>query len=318
MLSIRGNIPAEVTYIYDNEQKAYVTDNDSPTTVKKIEENQGRETLVCKNVPMNNICLNESLGEGVYSATVSASGTDKILDMRVQFQCDRFINEVIKDGMSKGGKLNGSFLWGTIDNKVKLILKDSEIYSKIKSYSQRKIMKPISNNELQIGGVYCDKQEKRYVFLGRVDTNRYTYKKKPCKTDKYGYVYSFFKETVIDGILFAKVSENLKTENIQKNMDSFDKNCSSLHFYVQNTHSFIYQIGIVTVPDDIIYQVKDFKTKESIICFRPMDGFTPSHQNNNLSRYCFISDLAHMSPHGNGPLPPYAKVYNMIEERLST
>lgn len=313
MLTTKGNIPSKVTYLYDKENKALIADNDSPVTQRKVEESTDLEILVCDNVPMDNIQIKEYLGNDNYAVSISASGTDKVMDMSVEFHCDKFMNEVIKDGIDKGGKLKGEFLWGTIDNRVKLILKDSNTYKNIKSYLKRKKSKPLSNKSLVIGGVYEDKQEVRYIYFGRIDTLRYDYRRWAQGMHKAHPQYKFTRTPMKDVILFAKVSSKLSMSALQSHIDRFNIDEEFiLGIYVQESQTFINHVGNVTLVDDFIDKFQEFKSKYVIF----NSDYVNAEKPEQLSRFCNISDLVHMQKSGLGHLQPFLKVYHAIDGKV--
>ena len=263
---IKGSFPLSVVYVYDMDNNADAIVPGSKY-LDKIEESENIKKVICNNESMYNVTIKQCLGNDNYVVTLSATGDDKVFNMNVQFECDRFLNDVIKEGIEAGGKLNGSFVWCCVDGKMKLVLENSDTHKRIYGYIKRKNKKPIPSSNLVIGGIYEDRQENKFIYLGSVDTYEYSYVIKIKKKNKNRTrEYVFKKRKLENAILFAGIGRNIKIDNMQDHINKYDKEVHCpLRFKIQTSHSFINHIHTVKIDNDFIDKLRNIQIKEMIL-----------------------------------------------------
>jgi len=271
--------------------------------------------IVCKNQPLTDIKINNYLGKDNYSATVSVTGTDNIFDMSVEFHCDNLTEVMLDAGVKAGGILSGPFIWATVDNRVKLILENSDTYNKINFYINSRNKKPIAKDDMVEGGVYVDKQNTHYVYICSVDTLKYEYKNFIRNHERH---YKFSKKVITDGFLLAKANKNIPIDRMQFHLNNFDKGISfsPFLFKVQQSHSLISQVGKVDMRNGFFNELQDFYVKGVALQYR--DAAKSEYNYRNYARFCCVSDLIHMNLAGVGPLQTNIKVYNLIDETIES
>lgn len=86
----------------------------------------------------------------------------------VDLREDNLLDVMRTEGISKGGYLNGSFIWARIGTEMKLIRAGSEIHAAVEAATERRDMKPISKKELIPGHVYQQKNGDVFWYVGHV------------------------------------------------------------------------------------------------------------------------------------------------------
>jgi len=318
---IKGSFPLSVVYVYDIDNNAEAVVPGSKY-LDKIEETETVKKILCDNDSMYNVVIKECLGNDNYVVTLSATGDDKVFNMNVQFECDRFLNDVIKDGIKAGGKLHGSFVWCCVDGKMKLVLENSDTHKRIYGYIKRKNKKPVPTSSLIVGGIYEDRQENKFIYLGAVDTDQYEYNIKVKRRHNHADIrnYVFKKRKLENAILFAQIGNNLKVENMQEHIDKYDKEVHCpLKFRIQTSHSFIHHIHTVKVDPDFIEKLRDIQIKEMVFGashYSKKYSYITNYEEKKLAYYCRFSSLVHMNKAGFGSFPPTVGEYHEVDMRI--
>jgi len=208
-----GHIPVELLYIFSARKKAvvrwddteqaeaemtrlevlpaYVSDADNERTIasgKYWAEAQANEwnpttqtaikvaqvqTLARENTPIEGIKVValEVRGQGGRAYKV-LTPDGFYFDLREDVLLD--VMQTI--GIDPGGILRGQFIWAKVGAEMKLVRVGSTLYEALLEAGERALMSPVAKKELQIGTLYETKQGEKGIFLGWVDTERYSLK----------------------------------------------------------------------------------------------------------------------------------------------
>lgn len=315
MIIKTGNIPEKVTYVYDDKLSAFVLDNESKVYSFNVNRENNRKILVCKNESLRNVKINNYSGKDNYSATVSVTGTDIVLNMSVDIHCDNVAEAMSEKGINKGGILNGEFVWATVDNRVKLLLRNSKTYNKIKTYMDSKDKKPIEIKDMEVGDIYLDRQDNRHLLIGFVDTIKYDFKTHIENRDRK---YNFFRKDIANGLLLAQIHNNVRDDKIQYYLDNFNKHniFDPFKFYIKTSHSLISKVTKVNVAEKFIENLKEMYIKGVSLSYT--ETTIPACNHRNYSRYCKVSGLVHMNPAGTGNDKTLLPVYNSIQGEINS
>ena len=188
-----GYIPKNITYIskplvtYTNNwdegdefnkyeaKSTFVSDSDNAKTIqtgKNWATNYDNKKYTIKefeNNPINNVVVIglEHRGEGGRAYKIIVNN-EFLFDLREDVLLDTIINE----GISKSGKLNGTFIWGCIGPQRKLIRVGSQLHNKLLNTTSIKNSKKITSFE--IGGIYQNSNGS-YIYLGKYSTTKFEY-----------------------------------------------------------------------------------------------------------------------------------------------
>jgi len=79
--------------------------------------------------------------------------------------------DVILMGKAAKGILQGPFIWAINGSQMRLVRVGSTLHKSIELAEKRQAAKPIPSAAWIFGGVYADKHDKEFVYLGQVDTD---------------------------------------------------------------------------------------------------------------------------------------------------
>ena len=284
-------------YIWDNTQNNYIEQ-----ALEIIEETR-------KNNPISNIKIvtleKRSVGGRAYKVLVD----DKFyFDLREDVLLDTMLN----CGVSKGGQLNGQFVWAIVGSQMKLIRVGSKLYDNLSTKTKEITLKKIPNDELEVGGIYQNKAGDTKVFCGFVDTLRYTYVDKRNYYNREKSVASCTKRSIINGSLWLEVYVSRYVKNDDDRIAAFTQVLSNIdgtgyNVSVTKEHSFIKKFGKIELDKDIINTLKEYKKQK---CVASLATYKKSMQNDlyNSAERCWYNER-----HMRDSLAYYSDVYHMVK-----
>ena len=309
------SIPKKVAYIYHTRKKVkigvdwyndpqtlkvnqtFVADYSNPSDVRNAEyaaqrstyydkpnvENIGLNKDIVDNKPINNIKLiSLSLDRMDYNVLVD----DKYyVNIRRDILADVLINNEVKKGV-----INAEFIWASSGKVLKLVRVDSDLHKNLLKAVSRNSLHVISDNKLEIGGIYASKRIDAAVYMGRVSTSRYK------------NTYSQNKYRKINGHLFCYLTiQQFASFSGLKSIE----NINPYSFKLVTNHSFREKIGSSELNFDAISWAKnlmkaDFKTRfcKTLVNHRRDINYLYYRWQTEL-------DLINMYKFGSTPLKPF-------------
>lgn len=255
---------------YNNETRTYTRYNEL-----KIEE--------IKNTPISGLKI---LGLEQAYKVVTAEGY--YFDLREEVLLDTILNE----GISKGGVLAGSFVWGKIGSQMKLVRVGSKLHKALDESTARHALKRIGEKELKVGGLYESKTGNKAIFLGWVSTIEIQ-----SQYENRGYnntSYSFYSKEVPKAMLFLefyRYGNETPRERFSKWIIDGSGSC---HEKIRTSHTYVKEIEVFTVPSNIIDMVVDN-------AIRVTQEYYNRFNNSQTQRFrdmCYFSHTINLVPFG--------------------
>lgn len=274
--TVVGNIPENVTYIYSHDQKlssyweddslhagfvgqtvtpAFCSDASNVKTLETGRSWAGAEhwdgnkrvkgvvkEITKKNDPIKGIKIVglEIRSEGGRAYKV-VTPDNYYFDVRE----DILMDTMIEAGISKGGILNGEYIWAKVGSAMKLVRVGSLLHKALIVATEDRSLKKLKHGELKFGHIYKGKGAKSYVFLGYVDTEKFI--QETVVKQSYGCKakYKYLQKEIRNGVLLMEHSAFI--------MSLFDKGeMTPYGLEINNSHSFIKDIGEVAMPVDVV------------------------------------------------------------------
>jgi hypothetical protein len=242
----------------NNYRRAHYQDKTAPTPPEPIIETVNNDSIT--NIKLLSI-EQRSGGGRAYKALI-----DKFY---VDVREDVVLDTMLKSGVSPGGILNGEFVWAKVGAQMKLIRKGSEVHRLIIEFSSKKDLKPIKKKTLEVGGVYQTRKKEPAIFIGYVDSVKYScpsnitntyYSMARLKDDEY---LKFEQGPIKNCMLFYTL---YKFQELEKNLKEMDDFNNYYRFNFKKSHNFIEKIDQLDLGSDIIERLnaatlKSIKTK---------------------------------------------------------
>lgn len=320
---ISGSIPKKILYVFSDSKNINVGScwdwMNSPNKIKvmpamAVDANNKKTILTAEKWASDNgkknvsktesdniikdiiLCNIEYRGNGGRAYKVIADGY--YVDLREDVLTDIMLKSSIING-----KINGEFIWAMVNSEMKIVRKDSELYNELIKSANLKSIKPIPIKELEVGGIYEDRNGMQSIFLGIVDT------------------YSIINNTKIDSFYkpLPEVKENFSINRINKallffnisyekfSLEKEDKLIiNDIYYYSYNkSHSFIKKIEQTKIEDNIVELIrKKYKKIFSNLYFKEKQKIQSCH-------YYIVkfSKLINIYPVGsNEPVFDYKKI----------
>ena len=293
---ISGSIPKKILYVFSDSKNINVGScwdwMNSPNKIKVIpamavDANNKKTILTAEKWASDNgkknvsktesdniikdiiLCNIEYRGNGGRAYKVIADGY--YVDLREDVLTDIMLKSSIING-----KINGEFIWAMVNSEMKIVRKDSELYNELIKSANLKSIKPIPIKELEVGGIYEDRNGMQSIFLGIVDT------------------YSIINNTKIDSFYkpLPEVKENFSINRINKallffnisyekfSLEKEDKLIiNDIYYYSYNkSHSFIKKIEQTKIEDNIVELIrKKYKKIFSNLYFKEKQKIQSCH-----------------------------------------
>lgn len=264
-----GNIPKKLIYFIRNQEQRSFCFDDSEIEINKltvcptfVSDSENKKTLETgknwaaghysrankyttetrENTPLKNIKIVDleirSQGGRAYKVLID----DKYF---VDLREDILLDLILTEGIEKGGKINGEYIWAKVKSQMKLIRVNSLLHAELlKATEFDKIDK--LKGELEIGGIYANKKGEKFVYMGRVDTTRFI---KDNNKEYRGYGYT----EVFTDYKIEKLNNILCFCSFPDWADSFKGVLEKgYHLSFQKSHSFKEKIDNIRIPKDWI------------------------------------------------------------------
>lgn len=327
--TIAGSIPKEITYVYKpliscriggydtlnkKEVKLHPTFPVETGNKKSLEttgkwatsynqKNYSTENIDNSSIKNVKVISLEHRGQGGRAYKIQI---DKFLfDLRE----DVLVDIMLEVGIQPGGILNGEYTWAKIGSQTKLIRIGSDLHKMISSYKDVKDTKPVSKNNLEIGGVYKDRKGYNYIFLGHVNTTAL----KATDRDLPDFAMNersniYYNDSTKASLKFKSVFDKnamlfIKTYN--GNYNSYlDKAINPKTQYVleiKKSHSLISKVDTIKIPENFISKIRDI----NLISVKNMIGEfvkqvpTLGFSNPRISSWRLQEDIEHFSKYLN-------------------
>lgn len=283
--TIAGSIPKEITYVYQPLVSCRIGGDDTINKKEvKLHPTFPIETGNKKSLETA-IKWSTSYNQKIYSTeNIDNSSIKNVkvisLEHRGQggraykIQIDKFLFDLREDvlvdimlevGIQPGGILNGEYTWAKIGSQTKLIRIGSDLHKMITNYKDVKEAKPISKNNLEIGGVYKDRQGFDYIFLGSINTTALKATDKDLPDFAINNNSSiYFNDSKKASLKFKSVFDKnamlfIKTYGGDYNsyFDKAIKPDSQYVLEIKKSHSLISKVKTLKVPDNFISKIRD-------------------------------------------------------------
>lgn len=283
--TIVGSIPKEVTYVYQSLISCRIGGDDTlnkkevklhPTFPVETGNKKSLETAVKWATSYNQ---NKYSTENIDNSSIK---NVKVISLEhrgqggraYKIQIDKFLFDLREDvlvdimlevGIQPGGILNGEYTWAKIGSQTKLIRIGSDLHKMILNYKDVKETKPISKNNLEIGGVYQDRQKYDYVFLGHINTTAL----KATDRDLPDFAMKqrsniFYTDSEKASLKFKSVFDKnamLFIKTYGGDYSSYlDKAINPKTQYVleiKKSHSLISKVSTLKIPENFISKIRD-------------------------------------------------------------
>lgn len=232
-----SNVAVGLTYKSQYKTGHYLTVCDS----NKINSGSSHNLILVNNNPIKNIELLNQRTVLIDNKYFYFVDTDFIADLA--------FNSLVKENK----KIDGEYIFHKKSGKYKLLRVGGEEYNRIKDLERRYNLKKISKKDLVPGTIYVTPGNKKYLYLGAVNTINI-----PWSSDS-----KISKQSIKNKTLFYRLYDN---ENIGDNVSFLDKSnfTNSLYYKleIKKTHSFVESIRKLNIDSNIIDNIRELSIKD--------------------------------------------------------
>lgn len=172
---------------------------------------------------------------------------------------DVLMDTMIESGISAGGFLNGTYIWARVASEMKLVRTGSKLHEALIVSTADRALSKIGYGNFKEGHIYASKGKDQVIFIGYVDCAE-------CKYEKQERRYNYGTGSHIDPPAI------LKRTDIYNGLLFVDYHEPSFKMYgfkdpmptVKTSHSYIKDIGEVSVPANILDIVREHANKKHI------------------------------------------------------
>lgn len=277
---IVGNIPENVTYIYSTEKvlssyweddalragfvgqsvtPAFCSDASNPKTLETGRNWAGTEHWVGNNRIKSKVNeftrKNDPIaGIKIVSLEIRSEGgrAYKVItpdNYYFDVREDVLMDAMIEVGVSKGGIMNGEYIWAKVGSAMKLVRIGSVLHNALVAATADRVLKKLKHGDLKVGHIYKGKGAKSYVFLGYVDTEKFT-----CE-NVVNHTYAgkfkdnkYSRKEIKNGVLLMENSKYIIEQFLKDDLSPYG-------LEINNSHSFIKDIGEVQLPSNVINKI---------------------------------------------------------------
>lgn len=189
-------------------------------------------------------------------------------DLYVDLREDVLMDTLLQSGVDVGGVLKGEYVWAKMTSNMKLVRVGSELHRLIVEFDSKKDIKPVSKNDLEVGGVYQDRKKNKAIFIGYVNTVAYISLSNKQAWQRYGEKPTFdFKESKIKKAMLFYDLYNF--EKMEKQIQSLqDQSYQVYRFKIKKSHTYIEKVDQINISVDIIGFIRNSacsKIKDQIL-----------------------------------------------------
>jgi hypothetical protein len=177
---------------------------------------------------------------------------------------DVLLETMLNSGIKPNGVLEGEFLWASINNEMKLVRKDSELFDVLLETGDREFLSFIEKNSLKVGGIYESRRGEKLVFLGHAVSETWRFEWLNNKNVFFNTMLftgdkPFLRKKNVTLLLWVEIPPFASTNNeitlrfLTKNLES-----TLLHHTFTTTRSstVIRKLGELPVPENVIEIVR--------------------------------------------------------------
>lgn len=191
------------------------------------------------------------------------------------------VSDFLKNCKVKDGVVHGEFIFVRIKNKIHLVRVGSDEYNFVVDIDDLSKLKIINKKDLKPNYVYSTKANKQYIFISRVDTEKWSYNwTKNDTTNKS----NFIKFNYNNSVLLYEVG-NLTIAQAQSELAAIkDINNSKLYkFHMIKSHRLVKEVGKCKVDSNLVKNLKKSALQQLQQKLQNHSGF--SHQVSRLSSW---------------------------------
>lgn len=288
-----GFIPVEIVYVlgekttvtsrWDNtferkEQPRYtevvpvnVFDANEQAKIKKATKQAALVASVSKNfIDTPTLKLENKPMTGLRILNREFSGSEKVYKVMnldglfFEIHDDVLLETMLNSGIKPNGVLEGEFLWASINNEMKLVRKNSELFDVLLETGDREFLSFIEKNSLKVGGIYESRRGEKLVFLGHAVSETWRFEWLNNKNVFFNTMLftgnkPFLRKKNVTLLLWVEIPPFASTNNemmlrfLNKNLES-----TLLHHTFTTTRSstVIRKLGELPVPENVIEIVR--------------------------------------------------------------
>ncbi|MBC7996788.1 MAG: hypothetical protein IAF58_02530 [Leptolyngbya sp.] len=211
---------------------------------------------------------------------------------------DVLLDALILSGIEKGGKINGSFVWGKVGSQIKLVRVGSALHSALIEAGKRRTIAKVKH--LSPGGIYRNVKGERFLVIGRVSTVEFTYDMgfTPKLWEKlHAIPASVCRKDYSNQLLVLQLQQSDKGLERLNGILDFEKSKSFYlsYFKRQNTLSVVECEDIVQLPIDLLPRLRE-------AALRAIAELSEGHSGEIVvDRICYESGLANLVAYPEEP-----------------
>lgn len=174
----------------------------------------------------------------------------------------------------KNSELIGPFVWAVVGSQTKIVRVGSKLHKAVTDGGKRKALKEIKT--LEIGGVYENRSENKYVFLGYVDTDVFELTN-PEEVRRGSYSYWNRNQPAV-----APVFKKTSVKKHQLWLSYYGELNLSRHYAIEivKNKAVVVKAEQIELPDDIIEQAR-----QVVMPMMSREMPNSSHYVTNLAHY---------------------------------
>lgn len=235
----------------------------------------------------------------------------------VDLREDVMMDTLLQLGIKPGGVLNGTFVWAKIGPHMKIVRVGSELHRLIKEYEKSQTIKPIAKNELEVGGIYENRKKNRFIFLGYINTVRFSYQKPEGgyylshNQQKDNVDFNFTQTPIKKGFLFKEIYSYEAVEKAAPEAIKDFKSRTDFKYSISfaKSHSLINKIDQIKLPDNIITQLRNSslaEIKDKILEYlgkkQPRNNYARIDAANLKEHIAYQSEFLNLFEYGKDPV----------------
>lgn len=179
----------------------------------------------------------------------------------VDLREDVLMDTLLQSGVDAGGILKGEYVWAKLGSQTKLVRVGSELYRLITEFDSKKDIKPVGKKDLEVGGIYQDRKKQQAIFIGYVNTTRFTLTNQvpSWQRENEKATFDFKQTTVKKSLLFYDLHDY---EELKDTLTNIKNGQRTYRFKIKKSHTYIEKIDQVVLPDDIISHLRNLAVSD--------------------------------------------------------
>lgn len=252
---------------------------------------------VTENKPLKNIkvCSLEHRGEGGRAYKILID--DKYY---VDLREDVLVDVMLKAGISVGGILGGTYIWGKLRNQMRIIRVGSELHNLLLDSNIKKDLPKIRKGDLEVGAIYKSRQGDCGIFIDYVNTTTMA-----NASDDFKFYYTTQKKAML---FYTPYSH----EDPVDSFNSMSNKNMCYKFKICSSHNYIEKIGSVTIDKDYVFLIRSAAKKEitdDILEFtghkKPDNNYSKINKSTLITNIVYYSSKLNLTKYGEPMLEPF-------------